>query len=61
MRDHYDGTEFDMSDGIDAGHMAIVRCRPLYWELDGKKYAWERRFLPSRLASQLLLDQRTIF
>ena len=43
MRDHYDGTEFDMSDGIDAGPYGnAMRCRPLYWELDGKKYAWER-------------------
>lgn len=43
MRDHYDGTEFDMTDGIDAGPYGYpMRCRPLYWEVDGKKYAWER-------------------
>ena len=43
MRDHYDGTEFDMSEGIDAGPYGYaMRCRPLYWEVDGKKYAWER-------------------
>ena len=43
MRDHYDGTEFDLSDGIDAGPYGYpMRCRPLYWEIDGKKYAWER-------------------
>ncbi len=43
MRDHFDGTEFDMSEGIDAGPYGYaMRCRPLYWEVDGKKYAWER-------------------
>ena len=43
MRDHYDGTEFDMAEGIDAGPYGYsMRCRPLYWEVDGKKYAWER-------------------
>lgn len=43
MRDHYDGTEYDMSEGIDGGQFGIpMRCRPLYWEVDGKKYMWER-------------------
>ena len=43
MRDHYDGTEFDLSEGVDAGPYGYaMRCRPLYWEVDGKKYAWER-------------------
>lgn len=43
MRDHFDGTEFDMTEGIDAGPYGYpMRCRPLYWEIDGKKYAWER-------------------
>ena len=43
MRDHYDGTEYDMTEGIDAGPYGYaMRCRPLYWEVDGKKYAWER-------------------
>ena len=43
MRDHFDGTEFDLSEGVDAGPFGYpMRCRPLYWEVDGKKYAWER-------------------
>ncbi|MDO5308978.1 MAG: C69 family dipeptidase [Planctomycetia bacterium] len=43
MRDHYDGTEYDMSEGVDAGPYGYaMRCRPLYWEVDGEKYAWER-------------------
>ncbi|MGB7295734.1 MAG: C69 family dipeptidase [Candidatus Aminicenantales bacterium] len=43
MRDHYEGTEFDMTEGIDAGPFGCpVRCRDLTWEVDGVKYSWER-------------------
>lgn len=43
MRDHFDGTEFDLGEGVDSGPYGYpMRCRPLYWEVDGKKYAWER-------------------
>jgi dipeptidase len=43
MRDHYEGTEFDMTRGIDAGPYGTPnRYRPMYWKVDGKEYAWER-------------------
>jgi len=43
MRDHYEGTEFDMTKGVDAGPFACpVRYRGLTWEVDGVKYSWER-------------------
>lgn len=43
MRDHFEGTEYDMTEGVDAGPFGYpMRCRPLFWEVDGKKYAWER-------------------
>jgi len=43
MRDHYEGTEFDMTKGIDAGPFGCpVRYRNLDWEIDGVKYSWER-------------------
>ena len=43
MRDHYEGTEFDMTKGIDAGPFGCpVRCRGLTWEVDGIEYSWER-------------------
>ena len=43
MRDHYEGTEYDMTKGIDAGPFGCpVRCRDLTWEVDGVKYSWER-------------------
>ena len=43
MRDHFEGTEFDLSKGIGAGPYALpYRWRPLTWEVDGVKYLNER-------------------
>jgi dipeptidase len=43
MRDHFEGTEFDMTKGLDAGPFASpYRWRDLTWEVDGVKYCWER-------------------
>jgi len=43
MRDHYDGTAYDMTKGIDAGpYSSPNRWRPMSWEVDGTKYSWER-------------------
>jgi dipeptidase len=43
MRDHYEGTEFDMTKGIDAGPYGLPRrWRPLVFKVDGVEYAWER-------------------
>jgi dipeptidase len=43
MRDHYEGTAFDMTEGIDAGpHGTPNRWRPINWTIDGVEYGWER-------------------
>ncbi|MDR3182530.1 MAG: C69 family dipeptidase [Planctomycetaceae bacterium] len=45
MRDHFEGTEFDMTQGIDAGEYGLPRrWRPLYWKVKGddNEYSWER-------------------
>jgi len=43
MRDHYEGTEFDMTKGLDAGPYGTPnRWRPIDWSVDGVQYAWER-------------------
>jgi dipeptidase len=43
MRDHYEGTAYDMTRGIDAGPYGNPnRWRPISWEVDGAKYSWER-------------------
>jgi dipeptidase len=43
MRDHYEGTEYDMTKGIDAGPYGCpIRWRPITWMVDSVEYAWER-------------------
>jgi len=43
MRDHYEGTDFDMTKGIDAGpYNTPNRWRPMNWKVDDVEYAWER-------------------
>ncbi len=43
VRDHYEGTELDMTKGIAAGPFGTpFRVRPLFWETDTAKYSWER-------------------
>jgi len=43
MRDHYEGTEYDMTRGVDAGPYGCPnRWRPMTWEVDGVEYSWER-------------------
>jgi dipeptidase len=43
MRDHFEGTEFDMTKDIGGGPYACpYRWRPLTWEVDGKTYVNER-------------------
>lgn len=43
MRDHYEGTEFDMRRGADAGPFGSPnRCPPLVWSANGAAHCWER-------------------
>jgi dipeptidase len=43
MRDHFEGTELDLSKGVGAGPFhAPYRWRPMEWALDGKTYVHER-------------------
>ncbi|MCP4663794.1 MAG: dipeptidase [bacterium] len=43
MRDHYEGTDYDMRRGVDAGPFGTPnRWRPMTWEVDGVEYSWER-------------------
>ena len=59
MRDHFDGTEYDMSEGIDSGPYGYaMRCRPLYWEVDGKKYAWERPISTQQTCFSIITTSR---
>ena len=43
MRDHYEGTAYDMRQGVDAGPSGTPnRARPITWTVDGVVHAWER-------------------
>ena len=43
MRDHFEGTEFDMTKDVGAGPFVCpYRWRPLTWKVDGKTYINER-------------------
>ncbi|HUU95019.1 MAG TPA: C69 family dipeptidase [Phycisphaerae bacterium] len=43
MRDHFEGTDFDMTKGVDAGpHGTPNRWRPIHWTIDDVEYGWER-------------------
>jgi len=43
MRDHYEGTAYDMTRGVDAGpYGSPHRWRPLDWRVDSVAYTWER-------------------
>jgi len=43
MRDHYEGTPYDMTVGLDAGPFGTPnRWRPIAWAVDGEKQSWER-------------------
>jgi dipeptidase len=43
MRDHYEGTPYDMTQGVDAGPFGNPnRWRGITWKVDGVEYSWER-------------------
>jgi len=43
MRDHYEGTPYDMTKGVDAGPFCTPnRWRPMNWMVDSLEYSWER-------------------
>lgn len=43
IRDHYEGTPLDMTQGADAGPFGSpLRCRPMTFKAEGTTYTWER-------------------
>jgi dipeptidase len=60
MRDHYEGTDFDMTKGVDAGPFGCpVRFRDLTWEVDGVSYSWERPISTQQTAYSFISQSRS--
>ena len=59
MRDHYEGTPFDMTKGMDAGPFGTPnRWRPLTWEIDSVEYVWERPISTQQTAFSFVSQSR---
>lgn len=60
MRDHYEGTPFDITKDIGAGpYEAPYRPTPLAWEYEGKKYFNERPISTQQTASTWVIQVRS--
>ncbi len=60
MRDHYEGTEYDMTKGVDAGPFGCpYRWRPMTWRLDGVEYCWERPISTQQTGFSMVTQSRS--
>ncbi len=59
IRDHFEGTEFDMAQGVDAGPYNLPRrWRPLTWKVDGVEYTWDRPIATQQTAFSSVTQSR---
>jgi dipeptidase len=59
MRDHFEGTEIDLTQGPDAGPDGTPnRRRPITWKIDGVEYAWERPISTPQTAFSFVSQSR---
>ena len=62
MRDHFQGTEFDMTKGVAAGPFGNpYRWKPLYFKIEGDTtpYAWERPISTQQTAWSFIAQMRS--
>ena len=60
MRDHFEGTPYDMTKGVDAGPYGTPnRWRPMDWEVDSVKYMWERPISTQQTAFSFISQSRS--
>ena len=60
MRDHYEGTPYDMTKGVDAGpYGSPLRARPIAFTQGGRAYAWERPISTQQTACSFVADLRS--
>jgi dipeptidase len=59
MRNHYEGTDYDMTKGIDAGPYGTPnRWRPMHWMVDSVEYTWERPISTQQTAFSFVSQSR---
>jgi dipeptidase len=60
MRDHYEGTDYDMTKGIGAGPFGNPnRWRDIDWRVDGVTYSWERPISTQQTAYSMVAQLRS--
>ncbi len=63
MRDHYEGTEYDMTKGLAAGPFGCpIRWKNLSWQIEGdtvNKYGWERSISTQQSAFTFVSQMRS--
>ena len=61
MRDHFEGTDWDMTEGLDAGaHGLPYRWRPAIWTVDSiDDHAWERAISTQQTAFSFVSQSRS--
>lgn len=60
MRDHYEGTEYDMTKGIDAGPFGTPnRWRPITFTVDSVEHTWERPLSTQQTGFSIVTQSRS--
>lgn len=60
MRDNYEGTDYDMTKGVDAGPYGTPnRWRPITWMVDSVEYTWERPISTQQTAFSFVSQSRS--
>jgi dipeptidase len=60
MRDHFEGTDFDMTTGLDAGPFGLpYRWRPLGFQVDSVEYTWERPISTQQTGFSIVSQSRS--
>ena len=60
MRDHYEGTDLDMTKDVGAGPFALpYRWRPMSWKVDGKSYFNERAISTQQTGFSFVAQSRS--
>ncbi len=60
MRDHYEGTAYDMTQGVDAGPYGTPnRWRPMDWQVGSVDYQWERPISTQQTAFSFISQSRS--